>query len=98
LGRARFAGVAIYVGKSAADNDVLSIDPERTIRDQNDWWMHVAGSPGSHVVIRCSDAFAALPRETLVDAAALAAKYSKVRPFGCTGGARLGVCNFVKSK
>mmetsp|Transcript_23513 Transcript_23513/g.53033 ORF Transcript_23513/g.53033 Transcript_23513/m.53033 type:complete len:258 (+) Transcript_23513:84-857(+) len=36
-------GVAIYVGKSARDNDELSID--RTIRDQKDWWMHVAGDP-----------------------------------------------------
>jgi uncharacterized membrane protein len=43
-------GVTILVGKSAADNDVVSLD--RSIRDQDDWWLHAAGSAGSHVVIR----------------------------------------------
>ena len=37
--------------------------------------MHVAGCPGSHVVIRSQDDD--LPEETVRDAAALTAKYSK---------------------
>jgi predicted ribosome quality control (RQC) complex YloA/Tae2 family protein len=30
-------GIDIYVGKQAADNEVLSLDPDQNIRDQNDW-------------------------------------------------------------
>jgi len=63
----------IRVGRSAADNDVLSLDPDH--RDPADWWMHASGCPGSHVVIRCTDP--AVPAETLRDAAALAARHSK---------------------
>jgi hypothetical protein len=55
----------------------------RRRRRRQDWWLHVAGHPGSHVVIRSHDNNLplALP-ETLRDAAALAAKHSKVR--ACT--------------
>jgi len=42
--------VEIRVGRGAEDNELLSCD--RRYRDAQDWWMHVAGSPGSHVVIR----------------------------------------------
>eukprot|EP00613_Pedinella_sp_CCMP2098_P081190 CAMPEP_0171935296 /NCGR_PEP_ID=MMETSP0993-20121228/32772_1 /TAXON_ID=483369 /ORGANISM="non described non described, Strain CCMP2098" /LENGTH=336 /DNA_ID=CAMNT_0012576187 /DNA_START=62 /DNA_END=1072 /DNA_ORIENTATION=- len=76
-------GIEILVGRSAKDNDELSIDPERKYRHQNDWWMHVAGSPGSHVVIRSTTpgggaiGLEDIPRSTMMDAAALAAKYSK---------------------
>jgi len=31
-----------------SDNDELTLKE----RDNKDWWMHVAGCPGSHVVIR----------------------------------------------
>lgn len=68
-------GVTVLVGKSAKDNDVLSLD--RTIRDQDDWWLHVAGSPGSHVVIRSTLDYGSLPPSTVKDAAVLAALYSK---------------------
>lgn len=52
----------------------------RRRRRRQDWWLHVAGHPGSHVVIRSHDNNLplALP-ETLRDAAVLAAKHSKVR-------------------
>lgn len=40
-------GAEIRVGKAAADNDVLSTDPQH--RDGDDWWLHAAGCPGSHV-------------------------------------------------
>jgi len=60
----------------------------RRRRRRQDWWLHVAGHPGSHVVIRShdNDLPQALP-ETLRDAAALAAKHSKVR--ACTALALL---------
>lgn len=45
-------GVEIRVGRTAKDNDVLSCDPD--YRDADDWWLHAAGCPGSHVIVRSS--------------------------------------------
>eukprot|EP00966_Prymnesium_polylepis_P018841 434024-Prymnesium_polylepis.1 len=42
-------GAEIRVGRTAADNDLLSCDAAH--RDGADWWMHASGCPGSHVVI-----------------------------------------------
>lgn len=66
-------GIKILVGRTANDNDDLSLNKEH--RDQGDWWLHAAGCPGSHVVIRYSDED--VPQSTVMDAALLAAKYSK---------------------
>jgi len=38
--------------RMSRDNDELTLRE----RDGSDWWMHVAGFPGSHVVIRKTDA------------------------------------------
>jgi len=65
----------IRVGRRSEDNDELSCNPEHG--DGPDWWMHAAGCPGSHVVIRCHDN--ELDREVIKDAAALAARQSKCR-------------------
>ena len=73
-------GVEIRVGRRAEDNDDLSCGAQH--RDGADWWMHAAGCPGSHVVIRTHDD--APPKGTITDAAALAAKYSKARQRGRT--------------
>lgn len=65
------------VGKSAADNDILSIDKD--YRDDNDWWLHVSNYPGSHVVIRYQDDdLESKYPITLIEAALLAIKSSKV--------------------
>jgi NFACT protein RNA binding domain len=66
-------GTEIRVGKKATDNDELTLN--RQHRDDADWWMHAAGCPGSHVVIRSNAAV--LPKEVMADAAALAARQSK---------------------
>ena len=66
-------GIEIFVGRGARDNDELSISSAREC--PREWWMHAAGCPGSHVVIKCDDDEP--PRPTVLDAAALAAKYSK---------------------
>jgi len=66
-------GIEIRVGRTAKDNDLLSLKPE--FRDSRNWWLHASGCPGSHVVIRCVEED--LPKDTVLDAAALAAKYSK---------------------
>jgi predicted ribosome quality control (RQC) complex YloA/Tae2 family protein len=71
-------GVEILVGRTAADNDVLTFQVARG----NDYWFHVADHPGSHVVVRGDRE---LPHETLLDAATLAAHYSR--------GGRGGACD-----
>ncbi|KAL7564806.1 hypothetical protein ACA910_021066 [Epithemia clementina (nom. ined.)] len=69
-----YDNIEIRVGKKAEDNDVLSLSPQH--RDGSDFWMHAAGCPGSHVVIR-SNGRTSLPEEVTMDAAALAARHSK---------------------
>lgn len=71
-------GLIVLVGKTAADNDALSLK----LGAPRDFWMHVAAESGSHVVVRNPDNLAALPRETLQFAAGLAAGYSKARRGG----------------
>ena len=74
-------GVEIRVGRRAADNDLLSCDPR--FRSGSDWWLHAAGYPGSHVIVRYGkdDLAHALPG-TLRDAALLAAHFSKAAGAG----------------
>ena len=67
--------IEIRVGKKAEDNDELSTNPQ--YRDNDDWWMHAAGCPGSHVIIRFADRNVEPPKTTIQDAAMLAAKHSK---------------------
>lgn len=71
-------GMTILVGKSARDNDILSLKLGRPY----DVWMHVAGESGSHVVVLNDDKLSRLPRETQDLAAGLAAGYSKARGGG----------------
>ncbi len=71
-------GFTVYVGKNAQDNDNLSIRVARG----NDWWLHIAHMQGSHVVVRGGGRLRGedpLPQETLLDAAHLAAYFSKAR-------------------
>jgi predicted ribosome quality control (RQC) complex YloA/Tae2 family protein len=71
-------GMEVLVGRTARDNDVLTFQ----IASQRDFWLHVAGSPGSHVIVRNPEGLESLPRETLRYAAALAARHSKARDAG----------------
>ena len=71
-------GIDIRVGRTSSDNDSVSCDPE--CRDSRDWWMHAAGCPGSHVVIRYTGED--VPKETIIDAAVLAAANSKANQVG----------------
>ncbi len=68
-------GFEVLVGKGARENDALTF----RVAEPNDWWMHAAGCPGSHVVIRNPERLAAAPRAVLERAAELAAYYSKAR-------------------
>jgi len=64
----------IFAGASDADNDYLSTQ----IAEPNDWWFHADNVPGSHVILRArTDAEPS--RDTLKQAAAVAAYHSKAR-------------------
>ena len=65
----------IRVGRTSEDNDIVSLDPTN---DPNEWWMHAAGCPGSHVVIKST----APSDAAFFDAALLAAKFSKASRVG----------------
>ena len=65
------SGARIHVGKSAADNDVLTFKVARGF----DLWLHARGVPGSHVVIPLERG-AEVAQEVLLDAAHLALHHS----------------------
>src|SRR5438132_2076021 len=70
-------GWQVLVGRTDADNDYLSF---RVARPE-DWWFHVRGMPGSHVILQ-GPAGTDPDRETLQRAAAIAAYHSKARHAG----------------
>lgn len=77
-------GCKVLVGRTDADNDYLSLRLARP----DDWWFHVRGMPGSHVVLQAPPG-AEADREALRQAAAIAAYHSKAReagvvPVSCT--------------
>lgn len=67
----------VLVGRTDADNDYLSLRVARP----DDWWFHVRGAPGGHVVLQ-GPAGEEPDRETLKRAAAIAAYHSKARKAG----------------
>ncbi len=67
------ADIDILVGQDDASNDYLSLK----LAKANDLWFHVSGFPGSHVVLRCADCDE--DRDSIKEAAALAAWFSKMR-------------------
>lgn len=67
----------MLAGRTDADNDVLSLALARP----DDWWFHVRGMPGSHVLLR-AEADCQPDKKTLKAAAAIAAYHSKARDGG----------------
>lgn len=65
-------GLPIWVGKSAKDNELLTFHYAHGL----DWWLHVKGFSGSHVVIKVAKGMEP-DQETVEDAMQLALKYSK---------------------
>lgn len=68
------AGARILVGRGAADNDSLTLHHSAP----DDVWLHARGAAGAHVVIPTPRG-KACPPEVLLDAALLAAHFSKFR-------------------
>jgi len=71
-------GMTVLVGKTAEDNDVLSLK----LAAPRDFWFHVAAESGSHVIVRNPEGLDRLPKATEELAASLAAGYSKARNGG----------------
>ncbi len=67
-------GSSVLVGRSAADNDRLTLRHARP----HDLWLHARGVTGAHVLVRLTKG-TPCPPETLVDAATLAAHFSDLR-------------------
>lgn len=63
-------GIDIYVGKNNIENDYLTLK----FAHNNDIWLHIKNIPGSHVIIKNMEE---IPDSTLLEAATLAAFYSK---------------------
>lgn len=79
-------GLEVLVGKGDADNDALTF----RVAEPRDFWLHVAGAPGSHVIVRNPEDLPELPRRVLEVAASLAAWHSKAR--GSRGKVEVHVC------
>lgn len=70
-------GWTVYAGRTDEDNDYLSL----RFASPNDWWFHVRGMSGSHVILKSENKKEA-DREVLKQAAAIAAYHSKARTAG----------------
>jgi predicted ribosome quality control (RQC) complex YloA/Tae2 family protein len=96
----------LLVGTSDADNDYLSVE----VAEPDDWWFHADNVPGSHVILHAKTDEEP-SRETLRQAAAVAAYHSKARnassaPVHCTRaryvtkprGAKTGTVRVARGK
>jgi predicted ribosome quality control (RQC) complex YloA/Tae2 family protein len=70
-------GWLVWAGRTAADNDHLSLK----VAKNDDWWFHVSGSSGSHVVLFVREGIEP-PASVVKAAAAIAAYHSKQRGGG----------------
>jgi len=64
-------GIQIYVGKNNTQNDYIT----NRLASSSDTWLHTKDIPGSHVLVRSTE----FGEDTLREAAALAAYYSKAK-------------------
>ena len=77
-------GYQVLAGKTDMDNDCLSTK----IAAPNDYWFHVKGTPGSHVILRLGEKEEPV-NDIIKQAAAVAAYHSRARtggvvPVSCT--------------
>ena len=79
-------GFEVLVGRGDAENDKLTFG----VASPQDFWLHVAGPPGSHVVVRNPDRLPELPKAVAEQAAILAVWHSKAR--GSRGKVSVHLC------
>jgi predicted ribosome quality control (RQC) complex YloA/Tae2 family protein len=65
----------VWVGKDSASNDLLTMK----YASQYDLWFHVRGSSGSHTILKFLDKNLTPEKSLILQAAAIAAYYSKAR-------------------
>ncbi len=68
----------VYVGKDSTNNDLLTTK----FAKQNDYWFHVRGTSGSHVVLRVENTKEVVPKNVLKSVASLTAYHSKAKTAG----------------
>ncbi len=68
-------GWEVWVGRSNTDNDLIT----HRLSNPHDFWFHVVGAPGSHVILRRPTRNSKPRPTTLVEAAQIAAYFSKAR-------------------
>jgi predicted ribosome quality control (RQC) complex YloA/Tae2 family protein len=68
-------GWEVWVGRSNTDNDLIT----HKLSNPHDFWFHVVGAPGSHVILRRPTRNSKPRPSTLVEAAQIAAFFSKAR-------------------
>ena len=66
-------GFRVLCGKNNLQNDILTFEKA----DRNDWWFHVHGAPGSHVILLC-EGVDDPPAEDFTEAAMIAAVNSRL--------------------
>jgi predicted ribosome quality control (RQC) complex YloA/Tae2 family protein len=71
-------GYVVLVGRSGPENDTLTF----RVATPWDFWLHAAGSPGAHVIVRNPARLKTIPEEALRAAARIAAWYSGARGDG----------------
>lgn len=69
-------GLRAAAGKTDRDNEILSLKTAKA----KDWWFHVKGMPGSHVILFVEDQEPS--KEILKKTAAIAAWHSKAKNAG----------------
>lgn len=85
-------GIDIYVGRNNYQNEYISFK----LAEGNDWWFHAKNMAGSHVIAKTGDR--ELPDNTCLEAAALAAYYSKAMGDNTRAFAEKIEVDYVKRK
>jgi len=68
-------GWEVWVGRNNVENDRMT----HRLSNPHDYWFHVLGHPGSHVILRRPARNAAPKQSTLIEAAEIAAWFSQAR-------------------
>ncbi|MBI4364053.1 MAG: DUF814 domain-containing protein [Candidatus Latescibacteria bacterium] len=68
-------GWEVWVGRSNTENDLIT----HRMSNPHDYWFHVVGAPGSHVILRRPARNSTPKPSTLAEAAQIAAYFSKAR-------------------
>jgi predicted ribosome quality control (RQC) complex YloA/Tae2 family protein len=68
-------GWSVWVGRNNTENDLIT----HRLSQPHDFWFHVVGVPGSHVILRRPTRTAVPTPRTLEEAACIAAYFSKAR-------------------